>query len=139
MVAAGRRWRKVIDIQADVDGVLESEWFGQRWPHLLRCAIERRSSGARWSTFQGLDADGPDGRATEGVLLIAPAGLDQLTVLHELAHLVLPPGVGHCVEFAETLLAMVRHEMGFFAYAELRQALRSTAPFANVEDQTVAG
>lgn len=135
----GRRWRRLAEAQGYVDGLIGGDWFGLRWPHLVRCTVERRGSGARWSTFQALDGDGPGGSATEGVLLLAPGGLDQPTVLHELAHLVLPTGVGHARPFAEVLLALVRHEMGFFAYADLRRELRRIDAFSGVDSYTAAG
>ena len=139
LAGVGVRWRRVAEAQHYVGCLVEGEWFSARWPHLVRCVVERRGSGSRWSTYQALDHDGPAGAPTEGVLLLAPDGLDQPTVLHELAHLVEPPPGGHDVAFAETLLALVRHEMGFFAYADLRRALRATEPFCLVDDQTLAG
>ena len=135
----GRRWRRIPDVQRYVDGLIGGDWFGSRWPHLVRCTVERRGGGARWSTFQALDTDGPGGTATEGVLLLAPAGLDQPTVLHELAHLVLPAGVGHARPFAEVLLSLVRREMGFFAYADLRRELRRIDAFSGIDSYTAAG
>jgi putative metallohydrolase (TIGR04338 family) len=66
------------------------------------------------------------------VLLLADGGLRQPVVLHELAHLLLPPHAGHGPPFAEVLLELVRHEMGFFAYAELQQALWATPGFEGV-------
>jgi putative metallohydrolase (TIGR04338 family) len=110
--AQGRRWTRIADAQAYLDGLIESEWFFERWPHLLRCTVERRGSGARWSTCSHLDR-------SEGVILVAPGALIQPVVLHELAHLVLPSDCGHGPPFADTLLELVRHEMGFYAYTDL--------------------
>jgi putative metallohydrolase (TIGR04338 family) len=122
----GRRWRRRADAQAYVDGLIESAWFFERWPTFLRCTVERRGSGSVWSTCQHLDNLGPGGTATEGVILVADGCLAQPVVLHELAHLLLPPAAGHGPAFADTLLTLVRHEMGFFAIAELSRALEST-------------
>jgi hypothetical protein len=121
----GLRWVRRATAQAYVDGLIESEWFSELWPSFLRCTVERRGSGSVWSTCQPLDADGPRGSATEGVILLADRCLTQPVVLHELAHLLLPPHTGHQPPFAETLLTLVRHEMGFFAFAELYHALRA--------------
>lgn len=129
----GRRWRRVADIQRYVDALITGDWFADRWPQLVRCTVERRARGARWSTFQALDHDGPEGTPTEGVLLLAPPGFDQPTVLHEVAHLVLPPDTGHAPPFAQALLGLVRHEMGFFAYADLRTELRSTGAYPGID------
>ncbi|GAC1590730.1 MAG: hypothetical protein NVS3B21_08560 [Acidimicrobiales bacterium] len=125
----GRRWPRTSEAQMFLDRLIGSEWFAARWPWLLRCTIERRGSGAVWSTFHALDADGPEGCASEGVLLVAGAPLLEPVVLHELAHLLLPPGTHHGPAFARTLLTLVRHEMGFFAFAELLAALRATEVF----------
>ena len=119
----GRKWSNVRGAQSYVDELVTSPWFFDRWPFLVRVTIERRGSGARWSTFHALDTGGPGERPTEGVLLLAGPGYRQATVLHELAHLLAPPGVGHGPEFTEVLLELVRQEMGFFAYTELRAAL----------------
>jgi predicted metal-dependent hydrolase len=53
-------------------------------------------------------------------------------VLHELAHLLCPPEVGHGPRFADVLLTLVRHEMGFNAYADLHAALARSPAFASV-------
>ena len=130
----GRRWARVADADAYLDELLESAWFFERWPHFVRCRIERRGSGSRWSTQHGLDRDRPDGDATEGVILIADGALNEPVVLHELAHLLLPPGVGHGPAFAETLLTLVRHQMGFFAFADCFSALRRRESFRLIRE-----
>jgi hypothetical protein len=130
----GRRWRRLADAQRYVDELIGSAWFFDHWPTFLRCTIERRGSGSSWSTCQHLDAAGKDASATEGVILVADGGLTQPVVLHELAHLVLPPGSGHRATFAETHLTLVRHEMGFFAFAEYYHALRALEVFGSLRE-----
>ena len=125
----GRRWAERSQAQGFLDRLSGSEWFAARWPWLLRCTIERRGSGAVWSTYHPLDADGPRGCASEGVLLIAGAPLLEPVILHELAHLLLPPGSDHGPAFARTMLTLVRREMGFFAYADFLAALQAAGPF----------
>lgn len=119
----GRTWSTVRDAQAYADGVVGSAWFFERWPALVRVTIERRGSGATWSTCHALDGPGPQGIPTEGVILLAGPVFAQATILHELAHLLLPPDAGHGPEFTATLLELVRREMGFHAFAELRRAI----------------
>jgi len=128
----GLRWKHVADVRAYLDGLVESEWFAERWPHFVRCTAERRGSGSVWSTCQRLDEDGPGGRATEGTVMLADGALAQPVVLHELAHLLLPPDAGHGPEFAETLLTLVRREMGFFAFAAYYHALRRREGFEDI-------
>lgn len=132
IAGVGRRWERVGEVQAYVDALIESSWFFERWPHLVRCTVERRGRGSVWSTCRRLDADGPGRRTTEGVVLLADGGLTQPVVLHELAHLLLPPEAGHGTAFAETMLRLVRHEMGFFAFADYDRALRSREAFRSV-------
>jgi len=128
----GLRWRRLRDVRAYLDRLVESEWFAQRWPHFVRCAVERRGSGSVWSTCHRLDHDGPDERATEGVVLLSDGALRQPVVLHELAHLLLPPESGHGPDFAETMLTLVRGEMGFFAFAAYYHALRRRDGFQHI-------
>jgi hypothetical protein len=130
----GRRWRRLADAQSYVDGLIGSAWFFDRWPGFVRCTVERRGSGSVWSTCQHLDASGVGGNATEGVILLADGGLTQPVVLHELAHLLLPPGSGHHAAFAETHLTLVRHEMGFFAFADYYHALRTLEGFGSLRE-----
>ena len=129
----GVSWRRLAEARAYLDTLVESDWFAARWPHFVRCALQRRGRGSRWSTCQPLDADGPGGRPTEGVVLVADGGLSQPVLLHELSHLLAAPGSGHGDEFAAVQLALVRREMGFFAYAAYRQALRRTPAFRAVD------
>jgi hypothetical protein len=121
----GRRWTRRRDAQAYLDGLVGSAWFFERWPTLLRVTIERRGRGSSWSTCDPLDNTGPDGTPTEGVILLAGRVLRQSTILHELAHLLALPGSGHGPPFTQTLLTLIRQEMGFFAFAELLGALES--------------
>ncbi len=119
----GREWTTVRSAQAYLDALLGSAWFFDRWPDFLRVTIERRGSGATWSTCHSLDAGGPGGRPTEGVILLAGPVFGQATLLHELAHLLAPPDTGHGPPFTAILLELVRQEMGFFAFTDLRHAL----------------
>ena len=129
----GITWARRADAQRYVDGLVGSGWFGTQWPHFHRATVQRRGRGAVWSLGAALDGTGPDGRPTEGVILVA-GPLRQPVVLHELAHLLLPPGAGHGPAFAETLLTLVRAEMGFPAFAELFHALRRHDAFRKVRE-----
>jgi putative metallohydrolase (TIGR04338 family) len=71
------------------------------------------------------------------VLLLAT--LRQPVVLHELAHLLSAPGTGHGPRYAETLLTLVRHEMGFPAFAAFYAALRRRDGFRHVREGVVPG
>lgn len=119
----GVQWRRVRDAQAYVDDLVASPWFVERWPHFVRCAVERRGSGSVYSTNDALDRCGPGGAPTEGAVLLADGCLCQEVVLHELAHLLAPPDCGHGPEFLAVQTELVRREMGFFAFVEYREAL----------------
>ena len=58
-----------------------------------------------------------------GTVLVADGALRQPVVLHELAHLLAPPGTAHGPEFLAVQLELVRREMGFPAWAEYRRVL----------------
>jgi len=122
LVGVGRRWRRLGEAQDYADRLVESEWFAARWGHFVACAVERRGRGSRWSLARCLEA-GPGGRANEGVVLLAPQDLCQRAFLHELSHLLVPPGSGHGPAFIEVHLELVRRELGFVAYADYRAAL----------------
>jgi hypothetical protein len=133
--ALGVSWRQHAHVQRHIDQLIGSGWFFDRWPWFVRCTVERRGRGSKWSTCQPLDTDGPDGRPTEGVILLADGSARQPIVLHELAHLLAPVDAGHRRPFAQTLLTLVREDMGFVAFAEFRHGLQNTAGglFAGVD------
>ena len=126
----GIRWRRVAEAQAYADRLVGSAWFGERWPHFLHCAVQRRGSGSVWSLSHPFDASGPGGRPTEGLILLADGAAAQEVLLHELAHLLAPPDAGHGPGFVDVHLDLVRAEMGFFAFAGYRDALRARVPAA---------
>jgi len=128
----GLRWERLADAQAYIDTLIGSAWFFARWPRLVRCVVERRGAGSSWSTCEPLDSAHAGATATEGAILVADGCLTQAVVLHELAHLLLPADVGHEPAFAQTLLTLVRHEMGFFAFAEYYGALRQIEGFGSL-------
>jgi putative metallohydrolase (TIGR04338 family) len=119
----GRRWRRVREAQEYIDALVASPWFAERWPHFLRCVVERRGAGSVYSTNDVLDRCGADGAALEGAVLLADGCLCQEVLLHELAHLLAPPESGHGPGFLAVQTELVRREMGFFAFVEYREAL----------------
>lgn len=129
----GVRWTRLGDARAHLDRLVSSAWFAGRWPHFVHCGVERRGSGSVWSVSHPLDSDGPGGRPTEGVVLVADGGLTQPVLLHELAHLLAGPEAGHGPGFARVHLTLVRHDMGFPAYVEYRDALRGTGSFPGID------
>ncbi|MHB1912666.1 MAG: hypothetical protein ACYCTI_11505, partial [Acidimicrobiales bacterium] len=119
----GQRWSRLHQARAYADGLVGREWFVARWPHFGRCHVERRGSGARYSTAAALDTDGPGPQPGGAIVLLAPGHLNQAVLLHELAHVLAGPGEGHSAGFLTVQLELVRNEMGFPAYVDYRAAL----------------
>lgn len=128
LAGRGIRWRRVADAQAYADRLVGSAWFGSRWPHFGRAHIERRGSGATWSACAPVAWDHPGPEPTEAVLFLAPGQVGQTALLHELAHALAGPGDGHSPAFVDVQLELVRHEMGFFAFTDYREALAAHLP-----------
>jgi hypothetical protein len=127
-------WPRRRAAQAYLDHLLGSAWFGEQWPHFVACTIELRGDGAAWSTNHPLDAGGPGGRPTEGVLLITRTSLTQPVVLHELAHLLAPVDAGHGPDFVAVHLTLVRREMGIVPFADYLHALRRREGFRGLPE-----
>ena len=125
LAGAGVRWRRVAEAQRYADELVDRAWFAARWPHFGRLQVQRRSSGARYSTCIALEGSeaAPGGLAAEAVVLLAPGHLTQAVLLHELAHVLAPGDSGHGAGFLATQLELVRHEMGVEVWAAFRSAL----------------
>jgi hypothetical protein len=124
LAGLGRQWRRLQEAQAYVDHLVDSSWFGERWPAFVSCLVRRRGSGAVWSCAAALE----DAEGVEGLVLLAPGHLGQSVLLHELAHLLAGADQGHSCAFVGIQLELVRHEMGFPAWADYRRALRRRWP-----------
>ncbi|HPB44707.1 MAG: hypothetical protein M9952_01340 [Microthrixaceae bacterium] len=112
-----RRWREV---ESFVESVLISPGYLDAFPDApLDVALERRSRSARSS----LAVAGGD------IILIRDGSWNALTVLHELAHLVVattvPQSEPHGPAFVSTELELVRLRCGFDQYGSLRAAFQS--------------
>jgi putative metallohydrolase (TIGR04338 family) len=129
---AGVRWRRIGEAQRYAEALVEREWFAARWPEFGRLHVERRSSGARYSTCADLDGSAltPTGRPTAAVVLLAPGHLTQAVLLHEVAHVLAAGDDGHGPGFLAAQLELVRHEMGLMVWAAYRAALASRPELA---------
>jgi hypothetical protein len=121
--AHGIRWSRLAGAQDYADTLVERDWFAERWPGFGRCHVERRGSGARYSTGAALGTDCAGAGPAGAVILLAPGHLTQSVLLHELAHVLAGPDAGHAGSFLAVQLELVRQEIGFLAYADYRAAL----------------
>ncbi|HVW32947.1 MAG TPA: hypothetical protein VHL53_10445 [Acidimicrobiia bacterium] len=114
--ARGRTFADLAEVRAYVAELINTDWWGDRWPEVETVEVERTRS----ERFSGFAVEG--GRE----IRLGQRGLREPVVLHELAHVV-TPGAGHGPSFVETLLALVRERLGFHAYGALLDELRRRA------------
>ena len=138
LAGAGIWWRRVAEAQRYADQLVDRAWFAARWPHFGRLQVQRRSSGARYSTCTALEGPeaAPGGPATEALVLLAPGHLTQAVLLHELAHVLAVDDGGHGRRFLATQLELVRHEMGIEVWAGYRAALARQPELADLVSDT---
>jgi putative metallohydrolase (TIGR04338 family) len=122
-VTAGRTFATVKEVRRYVDDLLCEEWFQWTWPSVLAVNVERRSNGATWSYADDVTM----------TISLAPSGLNERMVLHELAHLCVGTIYGHNARFCRSYLTLVRRQMGFHVYGELLAALRAQEPFSDAD------
>lgn len=134
LAGTGMTWRRIDQAQRYADGLVERAWFAARWPEFGRVHVQRRSSGARYSTCAALDGDDSllRGRPTIAVVLLAPGHLTQAVLLHELAHVLAEGEDGHGRGFLATQLELVRQEMGIMVWAAYRGALARRAELSGL-------
>lgn len=114
-----RRFSTMAQIREYVADLTTSDWWHLEFPSApTGVIVEARSSSASFS----LSVD--DGWC--GVIAIAnnPQHRKLDIVLHELAHAATVHTDGHGPIFRGAMQQLVRHEMGFFAAAELEAAYR---------------
>lgn len=104
-----------------LDDLIGGDWWADEGLPLLDVRVEVRHQLRK---YLGV-AVFPDG------ILLAPKGLTEGVVLHELAHLMTPKDEGHGRDFAWTYLMLVRQQMGFFAWAEMSMGIKNTGLFGD--------
>lgn len=126
----GRRFARFAELEQWVESVVLGPWWEQAFPSApLEVEVLRRSRGATFSAAR-VDED-----HEAGAIWIRDGSWDQVTVVHELAHVATgrsaPPVDGaHGREFATTLLVCWRELLGVQAYGALRSALdRNAVPY----------
>jgi hypothetical protein len=110
-VPEGFVWDSIVGAQYYVDRLLTSPWWQQHFPSVRDVVV--LDVGSRPSSR------GPKG-VHGGAIELSNVMCDQLTVLHELAHIASPPATAdHGAEFARIYLLLVRHYMGNGVAAKL--------------------
>lgn len=127
-VVALRRFRRFVEIERYVEGVVTATWWSERFSDApLEVILERRSARATFSAAARCAPGGEprsDGTDGAGVIwLVDGHGWGLETVLHELAHLGAGTAAGHGERFVEALCDLWRHEAGIEAWAALTSAL----------------
>ena len=110
---AGRRFTDLGEVRAYVTELIDSQWWGDRWPHVEAIPVAETRSGR----FGGYAVEGT------GEIRLARGSLREPVLLHEIAHVV-TPGAGHGPAFVGALLALVRERLGFHAYGAFLAELR---------------
>ena len=115
-VVPGRRFRDIAAVQDYLDSLTASDWWSERFPGVTRIeAVPIRSSS--------VDAVGrPEMGRSAGVIGLTPRGRVELTVLHEVAHAVCPPAVGHGPLWVRTYLELAYRSMGTGTWSDLHRA-----------------
>ena len=112
----GRAFATIENVQAYLDTLCASDWWSERFPGLAR--IE--AVGIRSRSVEGVGR--PELERNAGVIGVTPVGRRELTVLHEVAHVVCRPSAGHGPEWARTYLEIVYRVMGTDTWTALRTA-----------------
>ena len=115
----GPRWRRWVEVEAFLESVLTSEAYADLFPDgPLDVGLGRRSRSATRSVAI----------ASQQAILLRDGSWNAITLLHELAHLIVatePDAVEpHGPEFVATELELVRAFCGFDQYVALQQAFR---------------
>lgn len=112
----GQRFWDLGAAEIYLHALMTEDWFLDKWGSVPVRLFEWSST--RWSACA--DRDG-------GVIYLTPSGLNEKTLLHELAH-VLCDEDGHGQCFVDTFLFLIR-KRSLFAWANFRSALRETGVF----------
>jgi len=112
---AGRRFTDLGEVRAYVTELIDSQWWGDRWPHVEAIPVAGTRSGRVGGYAVAVEG--------AGEIRLARRALREPVLLHEIAHVV-TPGAGHGPAFVGALLALVRERLGFHAYGAFLAELR---------------
>ncbi len=126
----GKRLDTVSEMQAWVDEIVRSRWFGNRWPYLTYVQV-RDGRGRKNATGYALGSYWSGDRIpqTEGVLKMPRWSRNKMTILHELAHVVTDceyngKASAHGAEYCSLYLKLVRRWMSKGWHSALKGAFK---------------
>ena len=114
------QWRQFVDvteIQTWCDELTSSTWWEQKWPHVVR--VEAHTHGSTKCSVGYFDESNHC-----GIIQIAPNMRNARTVLHEIAHCIMPKN-NHDAVWARTFLELTYYALGSDSYVELQSAFSS--------------
>jgi putative metallohydrolase (TIGR04338 family) len=112
----GRTFGAVGQVQDYVDALCANDWWSTRFPGVVR--IEAVGIRSRCAEAVGR----PEPERNAGVIGLTRDGRRELTVLHEVAHVVCRPDAEHGPDWARTYLELAYRVMGTDTWAALRSA-----------------
>ena len=112
----GRTFGGIVQIQEYLDALCSSDWWSERFPRVVR--IE--AVGIRSPCVEGVGR--PEAERNAGVIGLTRAGRKELTILHEVAHVLCRPEAAHGPEWTRTYLELAYRAIGSEAWAALRNA-----------------
>jgi putative metallohydrolase (TIGR04338 family) len=111
----GTKFESLSDVQDYLDSLTSSDnWFAT---HVIRIEVDR----IRSTKFAGCGREGAEGG---GILGLTVDGQNQLSVLHEVAHVISPEGSGHGPVWVQNYSRLVYLFMGPKGYEALYNAFQ---------------
>lgn len=107
------RWPSIEEAQTYVDSLVRARWFQSRWGQVV-ITVGKKTNGA---------ATGTRHSRWSGTIQLPPWGRSEQVILHEVAHVLTPPGhAWHGPQYAAIMLTLVEHRIGKEAAKALRQS-----------------
>jgi putative metallohydrolase (TIGR04338 family) len=112
----GLAYDSVVQVQEYLDSLCATDWWTRRFPNVVRVEAVR----IRSRCLEAVGRSEPE--RNSGVVGITTGGQRELTVLHEVAHVVCRPDARHGPAWARTYLELVYRVLGTETWAALRDA-----------------
>lgn len=117
-ISNGRAFDSIEDVQQYVDALTASDWW--TFDHVRRVEVFALRPTHRSTAGCAVTAH----EKSAGAIHIAPSGMNESTVLHEVAHTVCHEGAGHGPKWVQAYQTLVYRVAGPQAYLVLHQAFQ---------------